>query len=221
MPPRLWPETDIYAITASAFSLGRSNIEVVKQLLAAGISVLQYREKELSKRQKYLECLKIREITDGSKACFIINDDVDLAIAVEADGVHVGQDDLPAPIVRKLVGTKMLIGLSTHSPRQYEEAVSAGIVDYIGVGPLFQTFTKKDVQAAVGLEYLDYAVNRDQIPCVAIGGIKEHNMGQVIQHGAKCVCLVSELVGAPDIAAKVGAIRRRIAEARFVQGQTS
>jgi thiamine-phosphate pyrophosphorylase len=220
MPSRLWPETDIYAITASAFSLGRSNIEVVEQLLTAGIKILQYREKELPERQKYLECLKIREMTAGGKACFIVNDDVDLAIAVEADGVHVGQDDLPPSVVRKLVGAKMLVGLSTHSPRQYEEAVSAGMVDYIGVGPLFQTFTKKDVQAAVGLEYLDYAVNRDQVPCVAIGGIKEHNIGQVIQHGAKCVCMVSELVGAPDIAAKVGAIRRKIAEARLVQRQT-
>lgn len=210
MQPRQFPDNDIYCITASQFSLGRSNLEIVRQILEAGIRIIQYREKDFPMRQKYHECLAIRDLTARYKACFIINDDVHLALAVESDGVHVGQDDLPAEKVRKLVGDKMLIGLSTHSPAQADAAVKSGVVDYIGVGPLYQTFTKKDVQPPVGLGYLDYVVSHHRIPFVAIGGIKENNVAQVIQHGAKCVCLLTEIVGAPSIATKIEAIRKQI-----------
>ncbi|MDO8717222.1 MAG: thiamine phosphate synthase, partial [Dehalococcoidales bacterium] len=166
-----FPETDIYCITASQFSLGRSNLEVVRQMLEAGIKLIQYREKDFSMLQKYRECLGIRDLTARYGACLIVNDDVHLALAVESDGVHVGQDDLPVEKVRELVGDKMLIGLSTHSAEQADKAVKAGVADYIGVGPLFQTFTKKDVMPPVGLGYLDYIVSHQQIPFVAIGGI--------------------------------------------------
>lgn len=210
MNRRELPITDIYGITAREFSLGRSNVEVVKQMLEAGVKIVQYREKDYSIRQKYQECLAIRELTDGYGACFIINDDVHLALAVRSDGVHVGQDDLPVQNVRELVGEQMLIGLSTHSPEQADEAVKAGIADYIGVGPLYQTFTKKDVQPPVGLAYLDYVVSHHRIPFVAIGGIKEHNVADVVRHGATCVCLVTDIVGATDIASKVRSIRDQV-----------
>jgi thiamine-phosphate pyrophosphorylase len=212
-----FPETDLYGITAGRFSLGRSNLEVVQQMLAASIRIIQYREKEFSLLRKYHECLTIRDLTARSGACFIVNDDVDLALAVRADGVHVGQDDLPVDKVRELVGAGMLIGLSTHSPAQADEAVRAGIADYIGVGPLFETFTKKDVQPAVGLEYLDYVVSRYPIPFVAIGGIKVGNVGQVINRGAHCVCLVTEIVAAENIPAAVRSIRERISQASISQ----
>jgi thiamine-phosphate pyrophosphorylase len=209
-----FPETDIYAITASRFSLGRSNVEVVHQMLEAGIKIIQYREKEFPMIKKYHECLKIRDLTAGYKACFIVNDDVHLALAVEADGVHVGQDDLPVECVRRIVGEKMLIGLSTHNPEQADNEVKAGIVDYIGVGPLFQTFTKKDVQPPVGLDYLDYVADRHRLlPFVAIGGIKEHNLAEVVAHGAACVCLVTEIVGARDIGEKIRSLRSIISKA--------
>jgi thiamine-phosphate pyrophosphorylase len=208
-----FPETDIYAITASRFSLGRSNLEVVQQMLEAGIKVVQYREKEFPMITKYHECLKIRDLTAKYKACFIVNDDVHLALAVEADGVHVGQDDLPVECVRQIVGEKILIGLSTHNPAQADEAVAGGLVDYIGVGPLFQTFTKKDVQPPVGLGYLDYVVEHHHLPFVAIGGIKEHNLAEVVAHGAACVCLVTEIVGARDIGQKIRSLRSIISKA--------
>lgn len=210
MPVPFFSETDLYAITASQFSLGRSNVEVVRQLLAADVKIIQYREKELSMRRKYQECGEIRKMTIAAKACLIVNDDVDLALAIEADGVHIGQDDLPPDVVRKLVGAKMLIGLSTHSPKQMQEAVQDGITDYLGVGPLFQTFTKKDVMPPVGLGYLDYAAENCRLPFVAIGGIKEQNVGEVVQHGAKCICLVTEIVGAQNIEEKVRSIRTLI-----------
>jgi thiamine-phosphate pyrophosphorylase len=209
-----FPETDIYGITASQFSRGRSNLEVVERMLEAGIKIIQYREKDFSILQKYRECLSIRDLTGEWGACLIVNDDVHLALAVESDGVHVGQDDLPVEKVREIVGDGMLIGLSTHSPEQSEKAVQSGIADYIGVGPLYTTFTKKDVQPAVGLGYLDYVVRRHRIPFVAIGGIKEGNVAEVIRHGATCVCLVTEIVGAQDIGARVQSLRKVISQAR-------
>jgi len=208
-----FPATDLYCITASRFSLGRSNEEVVKQMLEAGIKLVQYREQEFSMLKKYRECLAIRDLTARYNACFIVNDDVHLALAVEADGVHVGQDDLPVEKVRGLVGDRMLIGLSTHSPAQADQAAKLDI-DYIGVGPLYQTFTKKDVHAPVGLQYLDYVVQHHQIPFVAIGGIKQSNVADVVKHGATCVALVTEIVGAKDIGAMIRAVRSEISKAK-------
>ncbi len=209
-----FPETDIYCITASQFSLGRSNLEVVRQMLEAGIKLIQYREKDYTMLQKYRECLSIRDLTARYDACFIVNDDVHLALAVESDGVHVGQEDLPVEKVRELVGDKMLIGLSTHSPEQADKAVKSGAVDYIGVGPLYGTNLKKEPMAPVGLGYLDHVIRHHQIPLVAIGGIKEGNVAEIIKHGAACVCLVTEIVGAQDIGAKIQSVRAQISKAK-------
>jgi len=204
-------EVDIYGITAEEYSMGRSNIEVVARMIEAGIRVIQYREKEKSDREKYEECLKIRELTRVAGVTFIVNDRVDLAMLVGADGIHLGQDDLPPQAVREMVGGEMFIGLSTHSPAQAEAAVRLG-VDYIGVGPIFATNTKKDVCAPVSLEYLDYVVKNIRLPFVALGGIKEHNIAEVYRRGARCIALVTEIVGAPDIGAKVRALRKAIRE---------
>lgn len=206
-------ETGLYGITAYEYSLGRSNPEVVRQLLEAGIKIIQYREKERKMGQQYQECLEIRSLTREYQACFIVNDHLDLALAVNADGIHLGQDDLPVEQVRRLVGDQMIIGLSTHSPAQADAAVKAG-VDYIGVGPIFKTFTKKDVCDPVDLSYLDYVVANHSIPHVAIGGIKEKNVAEVVRHGARCIAMVTELVGAADIGAKVRAVRAEIEKAK-------
>ncbi len=129
-----------------------------------------------------------------------------------ADGVHIGQEDIPLPDVRALVGSKMCIGLSTHCPEQAKEAVRLG-ADYLGVGPIFATQTKEDVTAPVGYAYLDWVAANISTPFVAIGGIKEHNIAEVAAHGARCCALVSELVGAEDIAGKVAAVRRAMHQA--------
>jgi len=201
--------TDIYGITAEEYSLGRSNIEVVARMIEAGIKIIQYREKEKSDRKKYEECLKIRKMTQDAGVTFIVNDHVDLAVLVGADGIHLGQDDFPPNMVRELTGNKIIIGLSTHSPAQAKAAMNLD-VDYIGVGPIFATNTKKDVCAPVGLEYLEYIVKNISLPFVAIGGIKEHNITEVCKRGARCIALVTEIVGAPDIVAKVKSLRTGI-----------
>ncbi|HOP99283.1 MAG TPA: thiamine phosphate synthase [Acetivibrio clariflavus] len=196
-------DTDLYCITSEEHSRGRNNIEVVREMIKAGVKVIQYRDKEKKLLQKYNECLKIREMTKEAGVTFIVNDHVDIAILVKADGVHIGQDDLPIEKVRELVGEEMIIGISTHSPKQAEEAVKRG-ADYIGVGPIYKTYTKKDVCEPVGLDYLRYVVRNIPIPHVAIGGIKQHNMHEVIECGAKCIAMVTEIVGADDIGKKSG-----------------
>jgi thiamine-phosphate pyrophosphorylase len=207
-------QTELYGITAYEYSNGRSNTDVVKAMLNAGIQLIQYREKERNIREKLRECDVIRQMTNEAKATFIVNDHPDLALMVGADGIHVGQDDLPVERIRRLVGSNMIIGLSTHSPVQAEAAMELP-VDYIGVGPIFSTFTKKDVCAPVGLDYLAYAVKNVTLPFVAIGGIKEHNLREVVEKGARCAALVTEIVGAADIEAKVADLRRIFQEERL------
>jgi thiamine-phosphate pyrophosphorylase len=194
----------IYGITAEKFSAGRTNVEVVRSMIAGGIRIIQYREKRPAKSFSNIldECHQIRLLTREAGVLLIINDYVDIAQMVDADGVHVGQDDFPVAAVRRMIGPGKIIGLSTHSPDQAAAAVLSG-ADYIGVGPIFSTTTKDDVCAPVGVEYLDHIVHSCPLPFVAIGGIKENNLNQVIRHGAKTICLVSEIVGAPDIATKV------------------
>ncbi|WP_035273288.1 thiamine phosphate synthase [Desulfogranum japonicum] len=190
----------LYGITAEQFSLGRSNIEVVQEMIKGGIGIIQYREKRHKKDycEIFKECQEIRKITKECGVTFLINDFVDIALLVDADGVHVGQEDLPVPAVRELLGPDKIIGLSTHSPEQCRDAAKIG-ADYIGVGPIYSTQTKEDVCNAVGFEYLDYAAAHSTLPFVAIGGIKKHNIAEVSRHGAQSICLVTEIVGAKDI----------------------
>lgn len=212
--PGMSAEAGLYALTDGNLSLGRPVDVVVQALLDAGIKIIQYREKDKKAGRMLEECRMIRQLTRQTGACFIVNDHVDLALLCEADGVHVGQDDLPVPEVRRLVGPKMIIGLSTHSPAQAEEAARLG-ADYIGVGPIFATQTKKDVCAPVGLTYLDWVVANSPLPHVAIGGIKPHNVGDVVRHGARCCALVSAFVGAENIAGAVQNTRNAMREAGF------
>lgn len=202
-------DTDIYAITDSRLSRGRSLEEVALALLRAGIKLIQYREKKASPRQKLEECRLLRNLTWDYGASLVVNDHIDLALLCRADGVHLGQDDLPLNEARKLVRPGMFIGLSTHSPEQAEKAATDG-ADYIGVGPIFPTRTKEDVVAPVGFDYLDWVAQNIRLPFTAIGGIKSSNINEVRKHGARCCALVSELVGAEDIGAKVREVRREM-----------
>ena len=200
----------IYTITAEAMSNGRDNIEVVGQMLKAGIKFIQYREKTKPALDRYNECLKLRQMTRDNGAIFIIDDFIDLAMAIDADGVHIGQTDLPAQVVRQLIGNDKIIGLSTHSEEQLQKANMLGdIIDYIGVGPVYATQTKKNA-VPVGFSYVEYATKNSKHPFVAIGGIKEHNICDVAAHGAKTFAIVSEIVGADDIVGKINSIKNTL-----------
>jgi len=199
------PLEGLYCIITEQFCGGRTAVETASELIKAGVKIIQYREKDKSRRGKYLDCVKIRELTKTAGVCFIVNDDVDIALAVKADGVHIGQDDMPLEAVRTLVEGKMMIGLSTTCPKEALDGVAKG-ADYIGVGPIYPTQTKASV--AVGLEYLDFVAKNIKIPFVAIGGIKLHNLDEVLRHGARCVSLITEIVSFPDISERVNKVRK-------------
>ncbi len=206
---KCFKEFPIYGITAEAMSNGRDNMTVVKAMLDAGIKFIQYREKEKTGLARYEECLKLKKLTAEYGAAFIIDDFVDLAIAVDADGVHIGQDDLPVPAVRKLLGPDKIIGLSTHSPEQLEKANEiADLIDYIGCGPVYATNTKKTA-VPVGLEYVKYATEHAKMPFVAIGGIKEHNIHEVYNAGATTIAVVSDITSADDIVDKISKLAKK------------
>lgn len=201
--------TDIYCITSWEHSNGRSNIDVVDDMLKAGVKVIQYREKNKSLKDKLYECRLIREMTLNNGCIFIVNDDIDIALMVKADGVHVGQDDFEVSCVRALFDYPVIVGVSTHSIEQLNKAIADG-ADYIGVGPIYKTYTKKNVCDPVGLEYLEYAVKNASVPFVAIGGIKEDNIHEVLEKGARLIALVTEIVGADSIGEKIKSIRNKI-----------
>lgn len=196
----------IYGITGDNFAHGKSNFECVKAMIDGGIKIIQYRDKTKSIKEKVKEAREIRELCKRNGVIFIVNDHVDIAILVDADGVHIGQDDMDPSDVRKLIGDNKIIGLSTHSEEQGMKAYLNPDVDYIGVGPIFPTTTKDT--APVGLGYLEYAVKNLHLPFTAIGGIKEHNLHEIISRGAKNVCLVSDIVGADNITEKVKELQK-------------
>ena len=201
-PPQAKPDfpAGIYGITAEKFSNGRTNVEVVRQMLAGGIRIIQYREKRPHKSfaEMLAECRAIRALTRAAGALFIVNDYPSLALLADADGVHVGQDALPVPEVRRLVGPHLLIGLSTHDPDQAAAAVTVG-ADYIGVGPLYATQTKDDVCAPVGLGYLEHTVATCPLPFVAIGGITQENVAKLAGSGICGVAVISAIYAAKNI----------------------
>ena len=198
----------IYGILGEKFSMGRTNVEAARQMVTGGIEILQYREKSHLKTRRLMleECCEIRKITRDAGVLFIVNDYLDIALLSGADGVHVGQDDLPVTEVKRLA-PHLLVGCSTHSPEQARQAVSDR-ADYIGVGPVFATQTKEDACDAVGLDYLEHVAKTHDIPFVAIGGINRNNLGEVLSRGASTVCLISEIIGAGDIARRISEIRK-------------
>ena len=202
----------VYVITDEAQSAGRDDISVVRLALEAGARFIQYREKKKPLRAMYEEGLLLRKLTAEYGAALIVDDYVDLALIIGADGVHVGQDDLPAEAVRELVGDDMVIGLSTHNPDDLAGAVELykkGVIDYIGAGPVYPTQTKEKPAPVTGLDYIELAADtyaETGLPFVAIGGIKEHNIGAVAAVGAEHCAVVSDITMAADIGEKIAAL---------------
>ncbi|WAM34051.1 thiamine phosphate synthase [Caldicellulosiruptor morganii] len=199
---QLFRTYNIYGLTVEKFSNGRSNIEVVKAMLEGGIKIIQYREKYKSLKEKYEECLQIRQLTEQYGALLIVNDHADLCLMVGADGVHLGQEDYPVKEVRKILGEDYIIGVTAHTKEQVEKAAEDG-ADYVGLGPVFASFTKDRPHPPIGIEMVSWAAKNCSLPFVAIGGIKEHNLKDVLDAGAKCVSLVTEIVGSDDILKKI------------------
>lgn len=189
----------LYVITGEEFHEGRDLIEVMEEAIIGGADIIQLRDKKSSKREVLQKAKKLRELTKKHGVTFIVNDHIDVALAVDADGIHLGQDDLPLAEARKIVGDDKIIGISTHEVEEAIEADKSG-ADYIGVGPIFHTKSKVDVVDPVTTNYIKQVIDADlKIPFVAIGGIKLHNVDQVLAAGASRVCVISEIVGSSDI----------------------
>lgn len=172
-----------------------------------GVRMLQLREKGLPDGELLRIAREVREVTQGTETRFIVNDRPDIAVLCNADGVHVGQDDLPVSEVRSIVGNRMVVGLSTHSIAQATAAQSLKGVDYIGFGPVYPTTTKAVPDPVVGTALLKEVLNFSRLPVVAIGGIFPENITTVIAAGAKNPCLVRYFMEPPDSAE----VERRIA----------
>jgi thiamine-phosphate pyrophosphorylase len=184
--------------------------DVVERALAGGVDVVQLRDKELSDEELHDAALELRALCDAAGALFIVNDRPEIALQSGADGVHVGQDDVPCPEARRTVGPDLLVGLSTHTPVQVYEARSEP-VDYIGVGPVYETATKPGLPA-VGHELLGYADAHAQKPFFAIGGIDRTNVAKVANAGASRIAVVRAIRDADDPAAAAAELRDAVLE---------
>ena len=196
----------LYCFSPGKFLKDRDSVELVSAQIRGGADVIQLREKEMSKRDRLELGLKIRELTRQEGVLFIVNDDVDLALILDADGVHLGQDDIPIRFARPLMKDK-IIGVSTHSLGQAEEAVASG-ADYIGVGPVFETATKEDREDLVGLNLLPKIKDICPIPYVAIGGIGKDNIASLAKAGCHRAAVISDIMLAPDIEQRCRMIKK-------------
>lgn len=198
----------IYAIMGEELSLGRKNLDVAKELIAAGVKIIQYREKHKTWREKYAEAKAIAGLCHDADVTFIMNDSTDLAIACGADGIHVGQDDAPAPFVHELAGADIVVGVSTNTIADIQQAKADG-ADYVGFGPIFPTASKKDTHPVVTAKARAYAVHVD-LPVAAIGGIHLGNIRALWDEGFRSFAMISEIVSQPDIAKAVYDLRKAL-----------
>ena len=206
-----------YLVTQQSISEGRSTVEIVEAAIEGGVDVVQLREKETDARWRYELGLELRELTADAGVDLIVNDRVDVAEAIGADGVHVGQSDLPVAVARDLLGPDAVVGCSTATVEEALEAEAAG-ADYLGVGTVYAT-TSKDVERykdGVGPERIAEIVDAVSIPVVGIGGITADNAGPVVEAGAAGVAVISEITAADDPEAATAALSDAVETAKAV-----
>lgn len=199
----------VHLVTDRRLARGRTTREIVEAAVAAGVSVVQLREKELQTRAFYEEGMRIRDFLRHAGVTFIVNDRVDLAQALDADGVHLGPDDMPVAVARRILGPDRIIGLSIKTLDDLRSP-DCSYADYLGVGPIFSTSTKLDTAPPWGLEGLRRAREATTLPIVAIGSITPENAQAVIEAGADAVAVVSAVVGAIDPGQAAAALVRAV-----------
>jgi thiamine-phosphate pyrophosphorylase len=201
-------EIDIYPVTCQDLSKGRTDLDVLDAVLAGGTRIIQLREKHWEKKELYELGLEFRKRTLKCHALLIINDHVDIALAVKADGVHLGQDDLPVKAARE-IALELLLGASSHSLKEAIQAETDG-ADYVNIGPIFPTKTKDSVSRFLGPDAIREVGPRLNIPFTTMGGINGNNIREVLQAGARRVAMVTGIIQAPDIASRVRELRKII-----------
>jgi len=195
----------LYLITDRTWLGTRTLCDVIEEAVVNGVTVVQFREKNASSREMYEVGVALHSITRKHGIPLIINDRVDIMLALDAEGVHVGPEDLPVAATRAIAAGK-IVGTSVNSAQDLARA-HADRADYIGIGPVFATSTKKNARCVLGVEGLRKIVTATQLPCVAIGGIDTENAPEVIQTGVTGVCSISGILAQPDIGAAVRRFR--------------
>ena len=199
----------LYLVTDAGLSRGRSHQSIVESAIRGGVTIVQYREKDASTRLMIQEAEEILRLCRAAGVPFIVNDRIDVALAVDADGAHVGQDDMPASTARRLLGPGKILGVSAGSAEEARKAVADG-ADYIGASPVFSTPTKLDAPPPLGIEGLRMMTRAMKVPVVAIGGINSTNAAAMIEAGAAGVAVVSAIVAADDVEAAARALRAAV-----------
>ena len=203
----------LYLCTDRVLALRRPIIEAVEAAVAGGVTMVQLREKTASTRDFYRLALEIHALTRRCHLPLVINDRLDIALAIGAEGIHLGQSDLPLPVARRLAGNAMFIGLSASTQEEALRAQAEG-ADYLGVGAVYPTGTKADAGGAIGLEELARIRAAVHIPVAAIGGVNEGNAPQVMETGVAGIAVISGILSRPDIEAAARNLRRIVDERR-------
>lgn len=200
------PDYSIYLVTDDGCLQCRALIDCVREALEGGVTLVQYRAKTASSAEMYAEALQLKALCDSFNVPLIINDRLDIAMAVGAAGVHLGQDDLPCAAARRILGEDYIIGVSAHNPAEAKTALQSG-ADYLGCGAVFGTATKADVKK-LGTEGLTAICREKGLPVVGIGGVTADNYREVRAAGADGAAIVSGILAQPDIRATVRAIAK-------------
>jgi thiamine-phosphate pyrophosphorylase len=211
---------DLYVITDEGISGGRSHVEIARNAIDGGADVIQLREKFCACRDMVRAGREISCITRKAGALFIVNDRLDVALACGADGVHLGQGDIRIDTARQLAPRKFIIGVSVGSAEEAEEAILGG-ADYIAVSPVFETRSKDDAGPGHGLSLITAIRRRTRVPVIAIGGIDESNVREVIAAGAAGIAVISAVVGKPDISRAARDLRATIRKCKLSLGKNS
>lgn len=207
------PDYSLYLATDSDLALGRPLAEVVRAAVDGGVTCVQVREKACSTREYIERLMPVRALLRERGVPLFVNDRVDVALAVEADGIHLGQTDMPLYMARQIAGDRLLIGISCEAPEDAVEAERGGAA-YVSVSPVFATPTKTDTAPALGLDGVRAIRAAVRLPVVTIGGITAANAAAVIRAGADGICVVSAIVAASDPCAAARSLRRIVEEAR-------
>ena len=197
----------LYLLLDPAVCPSRSLVDILKEAVDHGVRLFQYRDKQASMREAYRVGTELRRVSADAGALLIVNDRCDLALAVDADGVHVGQTDLPVADARLLMGPEKILGVSTHTPAQAAAAL-AERPDYLAYGPVFATSTKRDHEAVVGIDELRRIRQEVPLPLFAIGGIGVEHVSEILETGADGVAVCGAVLQAPDIGRAVDTFRK-------------
>jgi thiamine-phosphate pyrophosphorylase len=204
---------DTYIITNADIVPGRDHIQGAREALQGGADVIQFREKKMDTGEMIRVCQAIQDLCRQHKATFIVNDRVDVALAMDADGVHVGQQDMPASIARRLIGPDKILGVSAGNVETARKAEADG-ADYVGVGMIFPAGLKKDIRVAKGVDTLREVSQAIGIPVVAIGGIDHSNAAACIEAGVAGCAVITAVIGAADVRKAAADLAQVIREAK-------